>query len=103
MYVQASYILIVQEYNNFIINHTTPNALSTGAYWVGGADRAEEGVWRWVSSNTPISSAVQDWIPGEPNNSGGDEDCLAINYAGPHWNDRPCHIISRYICEVMSG
>ena len=74
----------------------------SGEYWVGGADRAEEGVWKWVSSKTPISSAVKDWNPGEPNNSGGDEDCLTINHGG-HWNDRPCHNVYRYVCEVISG
>ena len=73
-----------------------------GQYWVGGSDRAEEGVWRWESTKTPISSTVKDWNPGEPSNDGGDGDCLLINYGG-YWNDGPCHAVARYVCEVISG
>ncbi|KAJ8301356.1 hypothetical protein KUTeg_020343 [Tegillarca granosa] len=40
-------------------------------YWIGGSDVEIEGVWIWM----------KNWQPGEPNHSGGHEDCLLF-YAG---------------------
>jgi hypothetical protein len=47
----------------------------------------------------------QHWLSGEPNNSGGNEDCLVIKNTGTAnvWEDHFCDsiIIKGYICEIV--
>ena len=43
--------------------------------WIGGTDIHQEGVWQWTD-NMPWE--FTSWDQGEPNNSGGNEDCLVI-------------------------
>nr|KAG5701836.1 hypothetical protein BaRGS_019047 [Batillaria attramentaria] len=74
---------------------------STAAYWLGGSDEASEGTFVWVSDNRDIT--FFDFIPGQPDNSGNNEDCLEILVVSPfnsQWNDRSCHINNRYICQI---
>jgi hypothetical protein len=64
-------------------------------YLIGYTDRAEEGVWRWVSGE---SSGFEFWASGEPNDANEGEDIAVMNWqhevqsepepAGA-WNDLP--------------
>ncbi len=70
----------------------------TNDVWVGYTDAAVEGTWVWLTS-----SAYTNWTAGEPNDSGGNEDCGRMDQAsGGTLNDQPCGIALYYICE-MSG
>ena len=60
-------------------------------------------MWVWASSETPISTGLRHWAPGQPDNAKTDENCLELNYPGAYWNDRPCHNFQKYICEMNSG
>ncbi len=65
-------------------------------YWIGLTDQAQEDVWLW-SDGTPAT--FFGWAPGEPNDSGG-EDCVHINFSAVGlWNDLPCNLEQRFICE----
>uniref|UniRef100_A0A0G4GGQ5 C-type lectin domain-containing protein n=1 Tax=Chromera velia CCMP2878 TaxID=1169474 RepID=A0A0G4GGQ5_9ALVE len=67
----------------------------TSAY-VDGTDSAKEGSWKY-SDGSPMPWAP--WSGNEPNNWGGNEDCIAI-YKGPGANDIPCsHRLPGAICE----
>ena len=44
--------------------------------WIGGSDVDSEGNWKWMTSQ--ILFNYTDWYPGEPNNYGGNEDCLYV-------------------------
>ncbi|KAL4216424.1 mannose binding [Mactra antiquata] len=70
-------------------------------FWIGLSDREREGVWKWMTSHTPLSGGFRDWARGEPNSLYGDEDCASIyieNYS--HWVDAPCDAAKfHYICE----
>lgn len=72
--------------------------LLLGQFWTGGNDIDVEGQWRWVTSGNPFT--FTDWGPGEPNDTGGNEDCmLLLSNTGYTWNDLPCSTNSLYICE----
>jgi VCBS repeat-containing protein len=60
-----------------------------GDGWMGASDAASEGVWRWVTgpeAGTLLSASYDNWRPGEPNDSGGED--VAHFYDGVgDWND----------------
>ena len=80
--------------------------LSPGTGWIGGSAQDTEGIWKWMTgpvngtvfwSGGPNGSApagiYSNWNPGEPNNSGNNEDYAHITdpSVGPagSWNDLP--------------
>ncbi|XP_052090448.1 neurocan core protein-like [Mytilus californianus] len=69
-----------------------------GTFFIGGTDSLSEGSFKWVSSQTSIT--ITDWYTGEPNNGGGEQDCVCIAYYHSYrWDDIDCSKTERYICE----
>jgi len=76
--------------------------------WIGLNDRDEENVWTWESGanydNTKVGSGGQNrFYNKEPNNSGGDENCVEANFSSDKtkWNDLNCTTKERrYACEI---
>ncbi|KAI7811270.1 CD209 antigen-like protein E [Triplophysa rosa] len=67
--------------------------------WIGLSDTLQEGVMKWVDG-TSVNKGF--WLQGEPNNMGGDEDCVEMQPSLPpenNWNDHPCSVQKRLICE----
>uniref|UniRef100_A0A3P9N544 Galactose-specific lectin nattectin-like n=1 Tax=Poecilia reticulata TaxID=8081 RepID=A0A3P9N544_POERE len=72
----------------------------TGSFqrtWVGGHDAEKEGVWLWSDGS---KFDYNKWSSGQPDNTGSNEHCLAINYEDPTylWNDAPCTFKYVSIC-----
>ncbi|XP_045900370.1 galactose-specific lectin nattectin-like [Micropterus dolomieu] len=68
------------------------------AAWVGGYDAAKEGVWLWSDGS---KYAFKGWAAGEPNNAGGRESCMEINFAGKDYvNDANCDINKSIVCGM---
>ncbi|XP_071173589.1 galactose-specific lectin nattectin-like [Mytilus edulis] len=67
------------------------------SYWLGGRDDVIEGIWMWASADQVFN--YTDWYPGEPSNSGGNENCLVYGAVALKWNDTPCRNAYRFICE----
>ena len=74
--------------------------------WIGGTDEHMEGDWIWATSGRPIDDLFSDWstaFNGQPDNSGGDQDCLKFSRASSShngkWNDYDCFSSSMYFCE----
>ena len=68
--------------------------------WFGGNDIEKEGVWKWPD-HTPWE--FTSWAPGEPNNGGGNQDCLH-SYCGHHWDgckwfDGKCILSKAFVCS----
>jgi Lectin C-type domain. len=58
-----------------------------GQGWLGASDAATEGTWKWVTGpENGTGLTYTNWNSGEPNNSGGDEDCGQFLLDGK-WND----------------
>ena len=70
------------------------------SYWWIGA-RKIDGKLQWSSRKFgEFLATYTNWIPGEPNNSGGVEECM--NLHGRYkfrWNDVGCSREFFYICE----
>lgn len=69
--------------------------------YIGGVKKPDN--WYWASSDVPINYNLS-WIPGEPNNWGGNEDCLSISryyLNGNAINDATCnYYIGSFLCEI---
>ena len=66
-------------------------------FWIGLHDLKEEGTWEW-SDGKPRS--FNGFFRGEPNNWGEyGEDCVALGWGGPFWNDSHCSSELYSICE----
>ncbi|XP_051766533.1 CD209 antigen-like protein C [Ctenopharyngodon idella] len=67
--------------------------------WIGLSDTETEGRMIWVD-NSPLNRGF--WFQGEPNNYGGQEDCVELDPTQDpvnNWNDVPCSYKKKGICE----
>ncbi|XP_067298657.1 CD209 antigen-like protein C [Pseudorasbora parva] len=67
--------------------------------WIGLSDIESEGNMKWVD-NSPLKQGF--WESNEPNDAGGNEDCIELNPANlvlSNWNDIPCSAMRKWICE----
>ena len=84
----------------------TPEQDKVGRVWTGGHQNSA-GDWVWSDG---VTWSFTDWIPGEPNNHGGDEDFLEIftlnsetvEWRGK-WNDHRNSHKAAYICQIRFG
>ncbi|XP_052790946.1 perlucin-like [Mya arenaria] len=91
-------IVMTLEENSFLRNETMKIGEAGRQYWMDGTDMATEGTWIWDKTGELFE--VNDWAPNEPNQNGGQEDCLSIfSTLGYHWNDEHCNSPQAYICE----
>jgi hypothetical protein len=86
------------EENSFVYSLVSDNLYwhTAGGYavgpWLGAlqpnGSPEPDGNWGWVNGE-PFT--YSNWLPGQPNNNGGDENfahfCGASNTMGPQWND----------------
>ncbi|XP_073724572.1 ladderlectin isoform X2 [Misgurnus anguillicaudatus] len=79
--------------HNFLLSLIVPPTTSA---WVGGHDGEIDGQWLWSDGS---QNHFSNWCPGQPDNHGGREHCLEINYSNDRcWNDAPCSSTMSYIC-----
>lgn len=75
--------------------------LSEDFVWVGYDDRQSEGVWRG-SDGGSIDLAVTPWANHQPDNYGGNEDCVIAWVSGNQLllSDTPCGSPNQFLCEA---
>ena len=66
--------------------------------WIGGKKKDKVHMtWAW-SDNTPWT--WDSWATGQPNNNGGDQDYVVINYGGAgNWDDDNEDRLRGFICQ----
>ncbi|XP_036439300.1 CD209 antigen-like protein A [Colossoma macropomum] len=87
-------IINSREEQEFIANNIGSG--NSGDIWIGLTDSATEGVWKWVDGS---ALTTEYWSGSEPNDLGGDEDCVEFYSNNKRWNDRRCSDKRRWICE----
>jgi hypothetical protein len=65
--------------------------------WIGLSDLKEEGKWRW---STDAALAGGTWLPGQPDDANGGEDCATLTLGDGRWNDVDCIRALPYVCEA---
>ncbi|XP_062581844.1 perlucin-like, partial [Saccostrea cucullata] len=80
-------------------NCTLRNLTERFTYFIGGK-KSSSGKWTWVDG-TQMNQT--HWASGEPNNHGGNENCLQMQYTNKNyqWNDISCDSNNNhgYICQ----
>ena len=70
-------------------------AAQNKAAFLSMTDSQTEGKFTYPTGEPLVYS---NWAPGEPNNSGGEEDCVEI-FDNGKWNDKSCGERRLVICE----
>ena len=82
-----------QDVNNFV------TSLAKGSqFWIGGRRSGDE--WKWTQST---GTEFENWASGEPNNWGGDENCVQMGYPlfqNHKWNDQKCSVQIGFVCQT---
>jgi len=63
--------------------------------WMG-LTRSSETEWQWQDGSL---FTANHWEEGAPNNSGGNENCVALSGSEGKWDDFQCSLQLAYICE----
>lgn len=73
------------------------NMAGSTRVWLGGTDEGTEGTWRWITGE---EWGYTSWGAGQPDNAGGAEHYLELNYGTiGKWNDISATANLSYICE----
>ncbi|CAC5415431.1 MRC [Mytilus coruscus] len=86
--------------NSWVVTILTKAVQHQFGYWMG-ATNVKDGQWKWINDLSKVQ--YSNWIPGQPDNSKGVEDCASFwkdnNY---NWNDvKSNHDGLGYICEKL--
>nr|XP_018672547.2 perlucin-like [Ciona intestinalis] len=93
-----------KQVQDFLIKKLKMLNPASGYYYIGlkRIDSSSTG-FQW-NDGTMMTSGYTTWAPGQPDYSGGIENCVELYYVIGHswhgkWNDLTCSVNKRYICE----
>ncbi|XP_033743712.1 MAM and LDL-receptor class A domain-containing protein 1-like [Pecten maximus] len=77
-------------------------AIGQNGFYTSGNDERIEGTFEWTDHGSHLPVTYTDWHQGQPNNVGGDQDCLLMQYADSNyeWGDVGCNEKHPFICEI---
>ncbi|KAK3099724.1 hypothetical protein FSP39_008583 [Pinctada imbricata] len=88
---------------NLIGNNTEMRQAAAFGIWTRGNDIVKEGSYVWAGTHgNPTPITYSNWHPGQPNNIGGVQDCVTIQYPTQdfQWGDENCGDAHAFICEA---
>ncbi|CAB3986383.1 Aggrecan core [Paramuricea clavata] len=80
--------------NNFLFNNYRQQRQRSSNVWIGFKKCND----KWCHPDGK-ASVFHKWNTKEPNNVGGNEDCVEMWHNG-YWNDAPCNQRRQSICEI---
>jgi hypothetical protein len=86
-------VTIGSEDENLFLSSLAPDSSPASNFAIG---LIHEGAWVWTTGELV---SFTKWCSGEPNNTGGIENCAEYEVAGTCWNDIPCDAVRPYACE----
>ncbi|XP_072303218.1 C-type lectin-like [Eucyclogobius newberryi] len=94
----ANLVSIYSHQENVFVKTLIQNFdISQGRTWIGLSDTHKERAWMW-SDGCPVDFEI--WSEGEPNNDGGNGDCVQVNAVQKNWNDSPCSSTAPFVCAT---
>jgi len=81
---------------NWLHAQVSPELDPNEAYYIGLERHYGDFLW---ADGTPLT--FSNWGVGEPNNIGGEENCVEV-WPNGDWNDVPCHEEMRYVMEISN-
>ncbi|XP_053501912.1 C-type lectin domain family 10 member A-like [Ictalurus furcatus] len=85
---------IIESNDNMIqLQNEAQRVQFSSSAWIGLYNDINS--WRWSFGNEPLGS-VKKWAGVEPNNSGGNQQCVALLTTG--WTDRICTEALPFVC-----
>ena len=86
-------------FKNHIIDQDKLSQYKISHWWIGASDRNGENNWVWESDGAAAESLKDAWAAGEPNNSGGNQDCAKSDGLGK-LDDINCETRAIWECHV---
>ncbi|XP_063970130.1 macrophage mannose receptor 1-like [Lytechinus pictus] len=77
--------------------------MGVNSFVFGLDDLMKEGEFRWADGTLLSETGYSQWNPGNPDNYLGNEHCVDRHVNTGAWNDRPCSIQKRFVCEKPKG
>ncbi|XP_059469524.1 uncharacterized protein LOC132193130 [Neocloeon triangulifer] len=73
-------------------------------FWTSGSDKGCPFKFKWCSTGSWFSNVTVNWLPGQPNDAYGVQDCVQLTLSVGSWmnsayNDDPCSFTYSFICE----
>lgn len=81
--------------------HAAVSEVTEDPYWIGLSDAASEGSFVWTADDAPYDDAESIWMLFQPDDSGGEEDCVAVRInpgEGFLMNDWGCGSLHSFVC-----
>ena len=86
------------EVSFMMMRRTHLSVCDVGWFYAGYTEVGGEGEWRDVNTGEPLALARHTWLEGEPNNCGGNEDCIGSSQKGGFF-DIKCQAKTCPICK----
>ncbi|KAM4714639.1 macrophage mannose receptor 1-like [Anableps anableps] len=81
------------------VNNTNLNY--KGKAWIGLNDELVDS-WKWSLNDSSFygktESTFKNWDDGEPTNTAGRENCVALHYSTGKWHDYDCKTLFPFVC-----
>ncbi|KAI8797976.1 hemolymph lipopolysaccharide-binding protein, partial [Biomphalaria glabrata] len=91
----------------FLVSHikqdTALSVVGQNGFYTSGSDVGNEHSFKWTDTGIPRPVTWSaGWHAGQPNNEGGNQNCLLMQYPADDykWGDIECDSKHPFICEV---
>ena len=80
--------------NDYLVEEKNKYGITT--IWIGGSDKEEEGVWKWLDCSSFRDHRFTFWAHHQPSN-GHLQHCLEL--WSTKWNDNVCSKQNNFVCS----